>query len=136
MPKLRQVSEICGKCGVDVRPDTQFCYNCGKSVAFANGGTADNFADDSGERAAVDDSNQSLIDLEKALSADFPPSYDARARLESAAAERRRARRGVKKQPEIVWEPMPAESTRLYLLLALLIFSVTFAIVFFTVFWK
>lgn len=24
--------KVCGECGVDVRPQTQFCYNCGKSV--------------------------------------------------------------------------------------------------------
>lgn len=24
---------VCGKCGADVRPDTAFCYNCGKSVS-------------------------------------------------------------------------------------------------------
>lgn len=24
---------VCGECGVDVRPDTSFCYNCGKSVS-------------------------------------------------------------------------------------------------------
>lgn len=25
---------VCGECGVDVRPNTAFCYNCGKSVSL------------------------------------------------------------------------------------------------------
>lgn len=26
--------KVCGGCGVDVRPNTAFCYNCGKSVSL------------------------------------------------------------------------------------------------------
>lgn len=26
---------VCGECGADVRPNTAFCYNCGKSVSLA-----------------------------------------------------------------------------------------------------
>lgn len=32
--------KVCKECGVDVRPDTAFCYNCGKSVTETPDGPA------------------------------------------------------------------------------------------------
>jgi hypothetical protein len=29
---------VCGECGVDVRPNTAFCYNCGKSISPSEAG--------------------------------------------------------------------------------------------------
>ena len=84
--------ETCENCGADVRPDTQFCYGCGRSVAKTE------------SVAEPDDSNDSLRDLEAALAAtrvDETP----KSKIESAAAERRKARVAQRKQVEVVWEP-------------------------------
>jgi hypothetical protein len=107
---------VCGNCGADVRPDTQFCYNCGKSVS--EGG------------------NESLADLEKALAASRVNAGDSKAKLELAAAERRRARITSRKPPEVVWEAPTDGSNRLYFLIALMIFVLAVGIVLLTVFFK
>jgi len=121
MAKVGKKAGTCGNCGLEVRPDTQFCYNCGKSVAVATA--------EPGSEA-----KKSLEDLEKALAAEFPAVSESRSKLESAAAERRRARKGLRKPVVVVWEPIPAGGNRLYYLLALLIFVIVAGLVFFTVF--
>ena len=122
--------EVCANCGVEVRPDTQFCYNCGKSV----------MAQSSDGAAKVDsvspEENESLADLEKALAASRPVLDDSKSKLETAAAERRRARVGHRKPLEIVWDRPGTDANRIYLLVVLLIFVFVVATVFVTVFWK
>jgi len=81
-------------------------------------------------------SDNSLAELEAKLSSDFPPADQAKAKLETAARDRKRARRTTKKQFEVVWEPADAASYRHYGLVVLLIFVVAVAIVIFTVFLK
>jgi hypothetical protein len=88
-------TKLCISCGADVRPETQFCYNCGKQVAGAVPVNA---------VAGMDgETNESLAALEKAL-AESRPEKDESSKLESAAAERRRARGSQRKPIEIVWE--------------------------------
>ena len=82
------------------------------------------------------ETESSLADLEAKLASDFPPADPAKSKLESAAAERKRARRISKKQHEVVWEPADDASYRLYYLVVLLVFVAAAAIVFFTVFLK
>lgn len=78
----------------------------------------------------------SLADLEARLASDFPPAEPVKTKLESAAEERRRARRILKKQYEVIWEPADTASYRLYFLVVALVFFAAAAIVFFTVFLK
>ena len=110
---------LCMHCGADVRPDTQFCYNCGKSVEKAEAG---NVSDGKGV-----ETNESLLALEKAL-AESRPASNPKAKLESAAAERRRARGVARKPIEIAWDP--SEPGLVYFITAAVIFIVVAVVVF------
>lgn len=111
--------DLCINCGADVRPDTQFCYNCGKSVEYTENGIVDDGLDT--------ETKESLLALEQALAASRPTS-DPKAKLVSAAAERRRAR-GVQRKPvEIVWDA--SGPGYLYFAAAAAIFIVAAVIVF------
>lgn len=108
--------EVCSKCGVDVRENTTFCYNCGNKVATEpEGGSSAN--GDAVETAVIADAKESD---EKKLS--------------RAADERRKARVNQRRSNEYVWEP--GGDFRLTLLVALLIAAAAGAAVFLTVFWK
>jgi hypothetical protein len=133
----------CPKCGAEIRPDTQFCYSCGAAlVELARESTTipaeitEVKADEVPASRPASETESSLADLEAKLASDFPPADPAKSKLESAAAERKRARRISKKQHEVVWEPADDASYRLYYLVVLLVFVAAAAIVFFTVFLK
>ncbi len=115
MAKAVVEKEVCSKCGVDVRENTQFCYNCGTQVATdADGKSVSN---DNAE--AVVKSDDKASDEKK---------------LSRAAEERRKARVSQRKSNEYVWEP--GGDFRLTFLVAILITAVAAAVVFLTVFWK
>lgn len=130
MAKAIVEKQVCVNCGADVRPDTEFCYNCGKSVA------AKVTEDGNKNEVSSAEPNESLVDLEKALAASRPVAGDSKSKREAAAAERRRARVGKRKPIEIAWEPPGMGANRIYLLVVLLIFVLVLATVFLTVFSK
>ncbi|MEO6050891.1 MAG: zinc ribbon domain-containing protein [Pyrinomonadaceae bacterium] len=116
---------VCEKCGVNIRENTQFCYNCGSSV---------------GARL-VEDSNASQVDAEtQAALADLAEKFkideDADDKMAKAAAERKKARVIPRKTKEFVWESKDEASGRLVFLIALLITVTAAAIVFVAVFWR
>jgi hypothetical protein len=113
---------ICENCAADVRPDTQFCYNCGKPVAGYT---------ETADASNVDDG---LAALERALAADRPSVSEPRSKIETAAEARRRSRKGKRKTVEIVWEPASSEPNRVYLLFVILIVVLAGAVFFATVF--
>ncbi len=124
----------CPKCGAEIRPDTQFCYSCGAALAEnAIEPAADDMAEASRDGSVESETESSLADLEARLASDFPPVDPVKTKLESAANERRRARRIAKKQYEVVWEPADGASYRLYFLVVALVFVAAAAIVLFTV---
>ncbi len=41
MTELAVEKELCAECGADVRPDAQFCYNCGGAINTEDGGVSD-----------------------------------------------------------------------------------------------
>ncbi|MEP6944425.1 MAG: zinc ribbon domain-containing protein [Acidobacteriota bacterium] len=95
-PKLER--EVCVNCGAEVRPDTQFCYSCGKSVSKKDAARAEVVP-------AQTESSESLAALERALA--VSRTEDAvKTKLDTAAVERKRARSGNRKPLEIVWEPL------------------------------
>ena len=118
MPEVEIQEPVCGKCGVEVRQDTAFCYNCGAPVtsapdlAAANGarpvadeklipnretrGAKSEIPAASGETEA-DPRNGSTARLEDRR----PPSP----KYESAAGLRRRSRPPARKPVEVTWEP-------------------------------
>lgn len=92
--------EKCDGCGVDIREDTLFCYNCGVRVAGEEPDTA------------LEDA------LDAANNGHSPGESD---KLAAAATERKRARVAHRKMAEYVWEPTVGENAGLALIIAILI---------------
>src|SRR5688500_13221354 len=84
---------VCKRCGVDIRDESLFCYNCGASVA-------------AGDRADGDA-------VEERHLPEKPPA-DARPPLRSAASLRKH-RRAMNRQPvEISWEQPQGSPTMFF----------------------
>lgn len=126
-------NQICTACGVDVRPNSMFCYNCGGAV-FEN---AEN------ETENVNKYQTSLLDeklipkqTEKVepeieLESDKNPksktNLQEEAKLKTAAAMRRKAKTTQNKTTEIIWEE-PESNSSLPLILTALIFTIIAAL--------
>ncbi len=110
--------EVCGKCGVEVRENTFFCYNCGGKVSAA----------------PKDDPSSNGDRSEVAVKAKPDAKASDEEKLSRAAEERRKARVSQRKSNEYVWEP--GGDFRLTFLVAVLIAVAVAAAVFLTVFWK
>ena len=88
------VKAVCETCGVDVRENTQFCYNCGSKLDVAAPSDTNGTATvDSSTKAALDDLADKLSHVE---------SDD---KLAKAATERKKARVTHRKRLEYKWEP-------------------------------
>ena len=112
--------EVCGKCGVDVRENTLFCYNCGGKVSAEPEPLASSNGD--GAEATI-----------KAKARASDKASDEK-KLSRAAEERRKARVSQRRSNEYVWEP--GGDFRLTFLVAILITVAVVAVVFITVYWK
>lgn len=133
-------NKVCRHCGADVRPDTQFCYNCGGSLAPETG----NGAKDSQPNA---ESNNDYIPkpttkLEPLETADASVSKPAIAeepkiekeskteepQLQSAATMRRKSKIVEPKQVEVIWEEHENAPNLWFILAALLLTAFAAAI--------
>ena len=116
--------EICKACGVDVRPNSMFCYNCGSSVTSGKtngvGDVSDvwlreNIAEEKANEPT--DSKDEIVETDESApvtskldiaeiqeKAEKTTSIQEEARLKSAAAMRRKAKSFQQKQVEVVWE--------------------------------
>lgn len=126
MPQTVEEKATCETCGVDVRENTLFCYNCGSKLdvvaAPASNGSAALISD--GGKAALDD-----------LAERLRQSDGEEEKLAKAASERKKARIIQRKQREFVWEPRD-DTTALPLLFAIVVTVVTLLVVFLLVVWK
>lgn len=126
MSEVEIQEPVCGKCGVEVRPDTAFCYNCGAPVTPATAPIAVNGKRETkGPNIKTDDARNKVPDEIRdaendsasagTISADDrrpePPKY------ESAAGLRRRSKQPVRKPVEVTWEP-EAESLNFKFIIA------------------
>ena len=118
----------CENCGLDIRKNTQFCYNCGKH--FAEAAAESN---DIEPVAMSDEARTALDDLAGRFKADEADSAD---RLAFAAAERKKARVAPKKPKEAVWEAIDGRPSIFFFVSSFLIFVIVAAVVFITVYWK
>ncbi len=118
-------TQVCSKCGADVREGSSFCYACGTNVVTAD---------------SPGDNPESAPELE--LSAPTPGSdlgdngpgkTDELDKLATAAAERRKSRSGRRKPKKVVWEEPDERSDRTFVLVTLLIFLAAVTVVTFTV---
>lgn len=125
MPKTATKEHKCAKCGVDVRDDTQFCYNCGEPTAAAEpNGKGDEL--DPKAKAALDD-------LAEKLKGDDPAKND---QLAKAADERRRSRVEKRKPRSYRWEAIPDSSMTLVIIAAAVIATLAGVVVLITTFFR
>lgn len=102
----------CGTCGAAVRPDTQFCYNCGGSLSLDTSGQPDGQSDKAVEDVVqpiqmpmepLDGYAEGLVSTNGETAT--PATVAGEPKLRSAASLRRRAKASERKPVEIVWEP-------------------------------
>lgn len=128
--------ETCESCGVDVRKDTLFCYNCGKPVAIRPTGEDITAIETKGTNLAVNPAAANLDpddELARLFRVDDVPVAD---KLAKAAAERRKARVFLRKPRNVVWELADESSDRWFVLITLLITAMAAGIVFVAVYLK
>lgn len=113
--------EVCDGCGVDVREDTLFCYNCGARVAGDDASVDEPAADDALD-AALDAANNGH-------------GIDDADKLAAAATERKRARVAHRKVAEYVWEPTGGEGAGLTLVIAVIVAIFALVVVLLMVNW-
>lgn len=114
----------CGNCGMAVRENTFFCYNCGHKVAELpeNGSLT---VDEVEARTALAEITEKIHEDEKEVRD-----------LESAARERKRSRSTKRKKTEIVWTPASNRSNLFLVVVSLLIAVMVFSAIFVMVLWK
>ncbi len=122
MPKTATTSGTCVNCGVELRPDTEFCYNCGKPT----GAVAE--SDPETSAPPIEKPKDDSLDiLEKALAASRVEA-GSKEKIELAATERKRARSNKRRSIDVIWEP--SGSNRIFFLIAILVFVIALAVVF------
>src|SRR5580765_3075305 len=122
----------CEKCDAPVRENTAFCYNCGHRVtqliepaeaSELNGSEPDARAR---TKAALDE-----------MTARFrTDEVEHDNKLAQAAAERKKSRVSQRRPKEFAWQPEEDSSSRLIIVLAVLITVATAVVVFLAVLWK
>lgn len=123
--------QICQNCGIDVRPDTLFCYNCGSSVALkkSNGNKPD-FATVRDKILEEERTENIYSDKNSAVSKTTSPGEksSSEAKLKSAASLQRRNKSVSKKAVEVVWEEPRSAPNVWFLVVAFLLTIFTAAI--------
>ena len=143
-------NQTCANCGVEVRPNSMFCYNCGSDVAAAspreNGHAAGvNFTP--AQETAAQTTKLELPPVEKNKTSEAiekkPEIENAKnaaaveePKLKSAAAMRRQPKSYQQKQVEVVWEEPAGDSLLRLFLVTLLLLVFVGAIIYFGVYSK
>ena len=115
---------VCGKCGVDLREGTTFCYNCGAKVEEI---PVVDLAKDVDEAIPMPTAD----DLTEPGKVGEGPDDGKHSR---AADERRKARSGLRRSKQYTWEP--SEDSRFPIIASVVIAVIAFTVVFVTVLWK
>lgn len=133
MEKVEIKTDLCENCGVGVRENTLFCYNCGHSVV-----------EDAIVRTEPDAASSDLDNSRDAATKSALGDLGERLRIQEisdgklakAAAERRKSRVIHRRRREFAWEAFDEPSSRFVLLLAVLITVIALVVVFLTVYRK
>lgn len=145
MAEIVVENQICESCGVDVRPQALFCYNCGGSVAGQpektennNGNKVgvvllpdnikENFAENKRSVEPIGETQKFKVNEETAIK-DKKPDVFEDAKLKSAASLRRKPKSIQRKEVEIVWEEPERISGLGLTLIALLLATFAAAVV-------
>ena len=107
MAETATEKKVCQKCGVEVRPNTLFCYNCGSAVA-----------NDGNVFPTVKDV---LLEEERAEKAGFEKKTARDTTLTSAASLRQKKDSALNKPVEVVWEEPDSAPNPWFLAVALLL---------------
>ncbi len=124
-------NEVCRHCGADVRPNSQFCYNCGGALAAATAAnTKDspkivepNNGDSSKQTTKLKLAEPSAVPLSK-------PEIQEDSQLKSAASMRRKSKIYQPKQVEIIWEE-PENAPNVWFILAAIVLTLFAVAVFY-----
>lgn len=106
MTETATEKRICPKCGVEVRPNNLFCYNCGSAVA------------DPKSFPTVKDK---LLEEERAEESAPDKNLSRNEKFTSAASLRKRKDAASKKTVEVVWEEPDSAPNPWFLVVALLL---------------
>ncbi len=130
----------CEKCGVDVRENTTFCYNCGNRVAADTDISFDETirdlpegVEDAKPADGIDPKTKAALD---SLAEQLKRGEEEDDRLAKAAAERRRSRVAQRKPQVFKWESTVETSNMRMLLASILVAVIAGAIVLLTVVWR
>jgi len=118
-------TQVCSKCGAEVREGSSFCYACGTNVVVADS-AGDNLES---VRELVLPSRKPESDLDESDSG----KSEQPDKLATAAAERRESRSGRRRPKKVVWEEPDERSDKTFVLVTLLIFIAAVTVVTFTV---
>lgn len=110
---------ICATCGVDVRENTVYCYNCGSKLDPVTS------PEMNGAVAVDEDSRAALDDLAEKLS----HGSESERQLANAATERRKARVTHRKRNEFAWEPLEDSSISALIFSALVAFMALIVVI-------
>ena len=137
-------NQICPACGVGVRPNSLFCYNCGGDVA-ENPHPVNGHAAVSPLNAETSAKTTKLESL-PIENAPPPPTIEKTAeikaevieepKLKSAATMRRQPKSIQQKQIEVIWEEPQGDSLLRLFLVTLLLLAFVGAIIYFAVYNK
>jgi hypothetical protein len=143
---------VCKECGADVRPNTAFCYNCGKSISFEEPGS--NHKDDANDiwfaETLISEGSQEELraaEMREPEFADLPTieigaevkpevgeldpihhSLPVEGGLKSAAAIRRKPKTFQRREVEVVWEEHENPPTSKFILVTLILVLFTIAV--------
>lgn len=98
--------KICPKCGVEVRPNNLFCYNCGSAVAAST---------------SFPTVKYKLLEEERAEESASARNLSRNEKLTSAASLRNKRETALKKTVEVVWEEPDSAPNPWFLVVALLL---------------
>ncbi|MDQ2746456.1 MAG: zinc ribbon domain-containing protein [Acidobacteriota bacterium] len=101
MTETKVKNETCRHCNADIRPDTDFCYNCGGALALETKAGDASPSIESENIDSVKPTTKIKIDAAEKTSAVAPI---AEPKLKSAASLRRKSKIYQPKRVEVTWE--------------------------------
>lgn len=116
----------CRHCGADVRPDTQFCYNCGGAIApeaesvLKEENAVNSLLRENTVESVNGDSSKQTNKLDIA-DVTGKPIEKPEVELKSAASMRRKAKVFQPKKVEVIWEEHENAPNARYILVAVML---------------
>ncbi len=163
MAEIVTDQQICQSCGVEVRQNSMFCYNCGGNVGkFQEHSPAPHNSNENGANEPVETPNslatsklvsppqtENFAEIKEEISVieeknteqeivadDKKTEKSEEPKLKSAATMRRQTKTAQRQEVEVVWEKPESDSLVRLLLVTLLMLAFVAAVVYFGVYLK